>query len=115
MHVRPDVDEIVRLITCEPVAPGAEVTAVALARCRKNFEGPVLDTLRETQNRLPPLLGSLPRDVRTRPDTFTTGEPTVYIFTTWLESLSKESRQVRNRPVSGSTLEGCESSEDPTL
>ena len=63
MHRCLNVDEIVRLITCELVASEAEATAVAIACCHKNFEGPVLDTLWETQAHLLPLLKSLPRDI----------------------------------------------------
>ena len=63
MHACLNIDEIVRLIACELVASGAKATAVALACCHKNSEGPVLDTLWKTQNRLLPLLKSLPVDV----------------------------------------------------
>jgi len=63
MHPCLNVDEIVRLVACELVASRGEGTAVGLACCRKSFEDPVLDTLWETQDRLPPLLKSLPGDV----------------------------------------------------
>jgi len=57
------VDEIVRLIAYELVGSRAKATAVALACCRKTFEDPVLDALWETQEKLLPLLKSLPGDV----------------------------------------------------
>ena len=63
MHACLNVDEIVRLIARELVASNAKATAVALARCCKNFEDPILDTLWESQTRLLPLLKSLPEDV----------------------------------------------------
>ena len=43
MHACLNVDEIVRLIAYELVASGGYATAVALARCCKSFEDPVLD------------------------------------------------------------------------
>jgi hypothetical protein len=63
MHACLSVDEILRLLAYELVASEAKATAVALACCRKSFEDPALDVLWETQDRLPPLLKSLPRDV----------------------------------------------------
>ena len=63
MHACLDVDEIVRLIAWELVASDTKATAVALARCHKSFEDPVLDVLWETQEVLLPLLKSLPGDV----------------------------------------------------
>jgi len=63
MHTCLNVDEIVRLIACELIASRARPTAVALASCCKNFEDPVLDALWETQDKLLPLLKSLPSDV----------------------------------------------------
>ena len=63
MHTCLNIDEIVRIIACELVASRAKAAVVALARCHKNFEGPVLDTLWKTQDRLLPLLRSLPADV----------------------------------------------------
>jgi len=63
MHICLDVDEIVRLIACELVESESKATAVALACCRKNFEDPVLDVLWETQEKLFPLVKSLPGDV----------------------------------------------------
>ena len=56
-------DEIVRLIACELVASGGRATAVALACCRKSFEDPVLRVLWGAQERLLPLLKTLPGDV----------------------------------------------------
>jgi hypothetical protein len=58
-----NVDEILRTVASELVESGAKATAVALARCCKNFEEPVLDPLWETQERLLPLLKSFPGDV----------------------------------------------------
>ena len=63
MHACLNVDEIVRLIAGELVESKAKATAAALACCCKNFEGPVSDTLWETQEELLPLLKSLPVDV----------------------------------------------------
>ena len=63
MHACLNVDEIVRLIACELVDTKAKATAVALARCNKSFEDPVLDALWETQKELHPLLKSLPGDI----------------------------------------------------
>ena len=63
MHACLNVDEIVRLITSELVELKPGAAAVALACCCKNFEDPVLDVLWETQDRLFPLLKSLPADV----------------------------------------------------
>jgi len=67
-------------MACELVTSGSKVTAVALSRCRKGFEDPVLDTLWEAQNRLSPLLASLPSDVWSRPGVFTVSATTTYIF-----------------------------------
>ena len=80
MHTCLSVDEIVRFIAHELVASEAKATTVALARCHKGFEDPVLDTLWESQNRLTLLLGSLPSDVWNSPDTLTVSAPTLYIF-----------------------------------
>jgi hypothetical protein len=63
MHACLSVDEILRLLACELVGSEAKATAVALACCCKNFEDPALDALWETQDRLLPLLKSLPGDV----------------------------------------------------
>ena len=63
MHACLNVDEILRLIVSELVGLEAKAAAAALACCCKSFEDPVLDTLWETQNRLLPLLKSLPVDV----------------------------------------------------
>lgn len=63
MHACLYVDEIVRLIACQLVSSRGLAIAVALACCCRSFEDPVLDTLWETQNRLDPLLKTLPEDV----------------------------------------------------
>ena len=63
MHLCLNVDEIVRLVACELVASEAKATTVALASSCKSFEDPALDALWETQERLLPLLKSLPGDV----------------------------------------------------
>ena len=63
MHPCLTVDEIVRFIAYELVAYEGKAEAVALACSCKIFEDPVLDVLWETQERLLPLLKSLPRDV----------------------------------------------------
>jgi hypothetical protein len=63
MHACLGVDEILRLLTHELVSSRAKATAVALACCRKSFEDPTLDVLWKTQERLLPLLKSLPRDI----------------------------------------------------
>lgn len=62
MHPCLNVDEILRITAKELVASRVKGTAVALACCRRSFEDPVLDALWETQDRLLPLLKSLPRD-----------------------------------------------------
>ena len=64
MHACLNVDEIVRLIACELVASEANAAVVYFACCCKNFEGPLLDVLWETQDKLFPLLRPLPEDVR---------------------------------------------------
>ena len=63
MHLCLNVDEILRIIAHELVAPGGKANAVGLACYRKGFEDPVLDVLWATRNRLLPLLESFPRDV----------------------------------------------------
>ena len=63
MHHWLCVHEIVRLIARELVASQGEATSVALASCCKSLEDPVLDVLWQTQERLLPLLKSLPGDV----------------------------------------------------
>ena len=63
MHPCLGVDEILRFLACELVTSGAKATAVILAHCCKGFEDPMLDVLWETQDRLLPLLRSLPEDV----------------------------------------------------
>jgi len=63
MHPCLSVDEVLGLFACELVASGAGATAVALARCCKSFEEPVLGALWEEQERLAPLLKCFPRDV----------------------------------------------------
>ena len=111
MHACLNVDEIVRLIACELVASRAKATAAALARCCNSFEDPVLDTLWETQDQLPPLLEPFPRDVWNEGGR-TVSTPTTYISTPslriWFESLSKDSQQRQNGVVSGSTPGECE-------
>jgi hypothetical protein len=57
------VDEILRLLAHQLVGSEAKATAVALACCHKSFEDPILDALWGTQDRLFPLLKSLPGDV----------------------------------------------------
>jgi len=63
MHHCLNVDEIIRLLARTLVDSGAGATAVSLARCCKSFEDPVLDALWVTQDRLLPLLRSLPGNV----------------------------------------------------
>ena len=63
MHPCLYVDEIVRRIAHELVASNERAASVALACCCQSFEDPMLDSLWETQSRLPPLLMSLPGDV----------------------------------------------------
>ena len=79
MHTCLNADKIVRLIACELVASGAKGTAVALARCRKNHEDPVLDVLWETQEKLLPLFKSLPGDVWEE-DRYIVSAPTTRLF-----------------------------------
>jgi hypothetical protein len=63
MHPCLGVDEIFRFLAYELVASEAKASIVALACCCKSFEDPALDILWETQDRLLPLLKSLPGDV----------------------------------------------------
>ena len=63
MHACLNVDEILRLIVSELVESKAKAAAAAFACCCKGFEKPVLDTLWKSQNRLLPLLESLPVEV----------------------------------------------------
>ena len=61
MHLRLNVDEILRFIARELVEL-EKATALSLACCCKSFEDPMLEALWETQDRLLPLLKSLPVD-----------------------------------------------------
>ena len=79
MHACLSVDEIIRLIARELIASKAEVNAVALACCRQKIEGPVLDVLWETQDKLLPLLKSLPGDVWNEGG-YTVSVPTTSVF-----------------------------------
>ena len=79
MHACLNVDEILRLTACELITSGGQKTAVALACCCKSFEDPVLDALWGTQDRLTPLLKSLPGDVWDE-DERTVSAPTIHIF-----------------------------------
>ena len=115
MHPCLSVDEILRLIACELVTSTEWKAALALACCCKSFEDPVLDALWEPQDRIFPLLESLPGDVWNECG-YTVSAPITLFFlsfpsTTWIESPSKDSQRRPNGPVSGSTLEGCECSE----
>jgi len=78
MHPCFHVDEILRHVASEVVASKGKGTAVALARCCKSFEDPVLDVLWETQEGLIPLFGSLPRGVW-NDDECDVGAPTVSV------------------------------------
>ena len=79
MHPCLDVDEIARLIARELVTSETKATAVALACCRRSFEDPILDALWETQEKLLPLLKSLPGDVWSG-DGCTVSSPTTHSF-----------------------------------
>ena len=113
MHACLNVDEIVRLIASELVSEG-KATTVALACCCKIFEDPALDALWETQDQILPLLRTLPEDVWNDGGCTVSGTTTcVSLSLTFLfESLLRDSRRRSNGVVSGSTLEGCESSGD---
>ena len=63
MHPCLNVDEILRIVTCQLLKLEAKATAVSLACCCRNFGDPVLDELWETQDRLTPLLKCLPEGV----------------------------------------------------
>ena len=80
MHPCLYVDEIVRSVACELVASRGRAAVVALACCCKDFEDPVLDVLWQAQERLRPLLESLPGDV------WDGGRCTVSASTTYLFS-----------------------------
>ena len=79
MHACLNVDEIVRLVAGELVESKTEAAAVSLACCRKNFEDPVLDVLWETQDKLFPLLKSLPVDAWNEGEC-TVSTPTTHVF-----------------------------------
>ena len=79
MHACLNVDEIVRLIACELVASEANAAVVYFACCCKNFEGPVLDVLWETQGKLFPLFKSLPENVR-KEGGCTVSAPITHVF-----------------------------------
>ena len=63
MHPCLNVDEIVRLIAGKLIESKTNATAIALACCCQSFEDPALDALWGTQDKLLPLLKSLPGDV----------------------------------------------------
>lgn len=63
MHPCLCIDEIIRVIAYKLVGSGGKAAAVSLACCRKCFEDPALDALWATQDRLLPLLKTLPMDV----------------------------------------------------
>jgi len=117
MHACLNVDEIVRLIAYELVASGGNAAAVGLACCCKNYEDPVLDVLWATQDQLLPLLKSLPGGVWNGGGcTVSVSTTSVFLFLTIrVESLSKDFQRRRNGLVSGSTPEGCESSDNTAL
>jgi hypothetical protein len=79
MHACLRVDEILRFLACELVGSETKATAVALACCCKSFEDPALDALWGTQDRVLPLLKSLPGDVW-KGDAYTVSTPTIHIF-----------------------------------
>ena len=115
MHACLNVDEIVRLIAQELVASsGSPGSAVSLACCCKSFEDPVLDMLWAKQYYLPPLLKSLPGDVW-KEGGYSVSASTTCLFSLSLiirfDSPSRDSHRRRSGLVSGSTLEGCKSSD----
>ena len=118
MHACLNVDEIVRLIAHELVASSGEGTAASLACCCRGFEDPVLDALWAEQKFLLPLLESFPGDVW-KEGGYSVSAPTTCLFFLSLiirfDSPLKDSRPRRNGLVSGSTLEGCESSNNSPL
>ena len=63
MHDILNVDEIVRLLASALVTSWWKATAVALACCCRNFEGPALDELWKEQKKLYPLLETFPDGV----------------------------------------------------
>ena len=89
MHRCLNVDEVLRLLAHALVASQAKATAVSLACCCKNFEGPVLDVLWGTQARLLPLLKTLPGDVWKVEAGRFVSPPTAVIFSA-LTSLIRE-------------------------
>jgi len=113
MHACLNVDEIVRRIAWKLIAPRAVATTVALARCHRAFEDPVLDELWEIQNHLLPLLKILPADVWNEGGC-TVSMPIAHFYLPQLfglKSPSNDSRRHRNGLASGSMLEGCEGSD----
>ena len=112
MHPCLNTDEIVRLIACELVASKSKATAVALVCSHKAFQDPVLDALWETQEKLLPLFKTLPGDVWNKGGCKVSAL-TIHVSlpsTIWFESVSKDSQRPQNGPVSGGTLEGCDTS-----
>ena len=63
MHPCLSVDEILRFLARTLVSSGAKTAVVALARCCKTLEEPMLDELRGTQYQLTPLLECFPQDI----------------------------------------------------
>ena len=60
MHPCLNVDEILRKLVQELIVSEVKATVVSLACCCKGFEDPVLCMLWESQDRLLPLLKTLP-------------------------------------------------------
>ena len=117
MHACLNTDEIVRLIACELVASTSKATAVALACSHKAFQDPVLDALWEIQEKLLPLFETLPGDVWNNGEC-TVSAPVIHVSlpsTIWFKSDSKNFQRRGNGPVSGGTLEGCDTSNNLSL
>ena len=99
MHDILYVDEILRLLASALVGSGWRATAVALARCCRKFEGPVLDELWKEQKELYPLLETFPDGVwDEESQDFVSRQSSLYTFysITRLGRLSEKCRRPRN-------------------
>ena len=97
MHSCLHMDEIVRLVAHELVTSDGVATSVALACCCKSLEEPVLDVLWETQEKLLPLLKTLPGDIWDEGGYAVSG-PIAEIFSSLNRSIRKSFRRPPTTP-----------------
>jgi len=93
MHACLNVDEILRLITCELIVSKQWAAAVALACCCKGFEDPVLDVLWGSQDRLTRLLNCLPRGVWEKRQRAVSA-PTIHVFSSLIYLVQKSLKRL---------------------